>query len=72
MGDVVLVEVFAVVGCLQPELAKSFPLGVRADDAVGADETCQSNPIKTLCIEDGCGVAHTFGKICEEDVSCEY
>jgi hypothetical protein len=68
MGNVVFVEVLPVVGCLQPELSESFPLRVRAHDAICADEASESNTIEALGIENGSGIANTLSKIYETSV----
>jgi hypothetical protein len=68
VGDVVFVEVLAIVRGLEPELTEGFTLGVRANDAVGTNKAGQSDTIKTLGVEDCSGVADTFSKICERDL----
>ena len=64
VGDVVFVEVLAVIDGLEPELAEGLALGVRADDAVEWGEAGQADAIEALGVEDGGGVADTFGHIC--------
>ena len=64
MGNVVLVEVLAVIDGLEPELAEGFALGVRSDDAVEGDEAGQADAVEAFGVEDGGGVADTFGHIC--------
>ena len=64
MGDVVFVEEFAVLAGFEPELAEGFALGVRADDAVEADEAGEADAVEAFGVEDcGC-VAHAFGHVC--------
>ena len=60
MSNVILVEIFAVVECLQPELAESFTLAVWADDAVYTDEAGETDTVEAILVEDGRGVAYTF------------
>ena len=63
MGDVLLVEVFAVVERLEPELAEGFALAVRADDAVEADEAGEAHAVEAFLVEDGGGVLHALGHV---------
>lgn len=63
MGDVVLVEVFAVVHGFEPELAEGFALGVGAHDAVEADEAGEADAVEAFGVEDGGGVADAFGDV---------
>lgn len=64
MCNVVLVEVLAVFAGLEPELAERFTLGVGADDAVKSNKASQPDTIETFGVEDGSGVADTFGHVC--------
>lgn len=63
MSDIVLVEILAIVGSLEPKLPKRFSLGIWSDDAVHADEARQTDTIEAFSIEDGCRVSHTFGNV---------
>lgn len=63
MGDVVFVEVFAVVHGFEPELAEGFALGVGADDAVEADEAGEADAVEAFGVEDGGGVADAFSDV---------
>lgn len=63
MGNVVLFEVLSIVSGLQPELTEGLPLRVRAHNAICANETSESDTIKSLGIENGSGVADPLCKI---------
>jgi len=62
--NVVLVEEFAVLARLEPELPEGFALRVGAHDAVKADEACEAHAVEAFGVEDGGGVAHAFGHVC--------
>lgn len=62
--DVVFVEIFPVVGGLEPELAQGLALRVRPHDAVHADEAGETDALQTLWVEDRSGVPDTFSKAC--------
>ena len=63
MRNVIFMEVFAVVESLEPKLAKSFALGIRADDTIHTDKAGQSHAVEALLIEDCRGVANTFSHV---------
>lgn len=64
MRNIVLIEERPVVCGLEPELTQCFTLGVRAYDAVHANEAGEADAVKAFGVEDGRGVADTLGKIC--------
>ena len=72
MRDVILVEEFAVVERLEPELTEGFALRVGAHDPVQAYEAGQADSVETLGVEDGGRVADAFGNICFGNVSLTY
>lgn len=63
VGDVVFVEVFAVVERLEPELAEGFALRVGAHDAVLTDEAREPDAVQPFGVEDGRCVPDTLGDV---------
>lgn len=63
MCDVILIEVFAVIRSLEPELAKSSTLVVGPDDTIHPDESGQPDTVQTTGIKDSRGISDTFRKI---------
>ncbi len=63
VGNVVFVEVFAVVEGLEPELAERLALGVGTHDAVHADEPGESDAVEAFLVEYGGGVADALGHV---------
>jgi hypothetical protein len=60
VGNVVFVEIFAIVEGLEPELTERFALRVWAYDTVEADEAGEADAVKTLGVEDRGRVADAF------------
>ena len=63
MRNVVLVEIFAIIGRLEPELTQGFALGIGPYNALCSDETGQTDTIQTFSIEYSCRVSNTLSKI---------